>query len=156
MLMVVPLLLVISIFRRFGLGFVIALIDTVVHNGFAGGAGVVVGTDVAVGTDVLVRVGGILVAVGGLGVKVIVGESVGDGRTRSVFVGANVIVGMGVSVCVGTNVGVDVISFCISPCASSSDTGVISRSEQKWPVIVQAVSNSSWVSGSGSEGELTD
>ena len=99
---------------------------------------------VGAGAGVFVALGlEVFVAVGGLGVRVMVGESVGFGSTRSVLVGSNVIVGILVLVCVGTSVGVDVISLCISPWASSSETGVTSASEQYCPVNVQAVLNSS-------------
>ena len=118
----------ISIANTLGLGVVKLLMETEPQTGFVGADGVDVG---GIGAEVFVRVGGILVAVGGFGVKVIVGESVGEGRTRSVLVGSNVIVGIGVRVGVGDSVGVDVISLSICPCASSSDTGVISSSEQK-------------------------
>ena len=53
-------------------------------------------------------------------------------------------------------VGVDVIALWICACACASETGTISLSEQYSPVIVQAIVNSSPVSGSGSEGGLID
>ena len=66
--------------------------------------------------------------------------------------------GEGVRVIVGVKmeVGVDVIALWICACACASETGTISLSEQYSPVIVQAIVNSSPVSGSGSEGGLID
>ena len=92
MVITFPLLFVISSAITLGLGVVKLLMDTEPQAGFVGAEGV------EVGMGVFVRVGGIFVAVGGFGVKVFVGESVGEARTRSVFVGSKVIVGMGVSV----------------------------------------------------------
>ena len=129
-----------------------------------GVTGVLVNVGIGVKDGVFVRVGvrvGALVFVGPgvfvkVGMDVGLGDVVEDGRTRSVLVGSTVMVGMPVRVCVGISVGVGVISLSICPCASSSETGVISLCEQNFPVIVQAVLNSSWVSGFGFEGELTD
>jgi hypothetical protein len=88
-------LLVIFAASSFGFGFVNPLSVTAGHIGFVGTTGVKVGIEVFVRVFVA---GGVFVAVGGLGVKVVVGESVGEGRTRSVFVGANVMVGIEVRV----------------------------------------------------------
>lgn len=92
--------------RSLAFGLVTPLSETDPHIGFMGTAGV------GVEVSVFVRVGGIFVGVGGfvdVGIGVEVGERVGDGSTKSVFVGAKVIVGMPVRVWVGIGVGVDVI-----------------------------------------------
>jgi len=129
-----------------------------------------VGVKVGVKEGVFVRVGGFVLVSVGFGVRVLVGvrdfvgvymgvrvgEEVEDGSTRIVFVGTMVGDGIRVSVWVGIWVGVDVISVCTCCKASASDTGTISLCEQYFPVIVQAISSSSCVSGSGFDGAPID
>jgi hypothetical protein len=113
LMVIVPgLLLVISITRSLPFGLVMALRDTEGQNDPAGAIVVGVGVNVGVEVRVFVLVGGTFVGVGDFvdeGIGVSVGERVGDGRTKSVFVGAKVIVGMPVKVWVGISVGVEVI-----------------------------------------------